>query len=428
MVARKLWNMGMPWAICGLAALFYCYEFVLRVAPGIVAHEIMRDYQIGAAEFGVFSVFYLYAYTPMQMVVGILMDHYGPRRLLSLAILTCMLGCFILAGTHTLWVGKCGLLLIGFGSAFAFVGVLKLAVNWLPEERLGLIAGLTTGLGLLGGKVAGPLLLMIVHQTGWRDAWWYSGVFGVLILISTFFLIRDYPSDLQMGQPKKSNISWRVLFHELSHMLKDYRFMINGFIGCVLYFPVSVFAGLWGISFLEAAGFNARGLAADTVAWIYLGMALGGPMGAVISEWLGRRRIMYQAAIVLATLVLGIVIFCPMISAFWMSVLLFGLGLAIGSQILVFVVGVELSKKDAAGTSTACTNFLVMLGAMIMQPVVGYLVEWHWSGVRAQGLPVYTMGDYQFALSIILVCFIIALFGSFWLPETHPKVTGQHLQ
>lgn len=65
----------LPWLVCLVGAIFYCYEFFLRVAPNTMAQSIMSFYKIGAGEFGLLTAFYAYAYTPMQIIVGILLDH-----------------------------------------------------------------------------------------------------------------------------------------------------------------------------------------------------------------------------------------------------------------------------------------------------------------------------------------------------------------
>ena len=76
--------------ICAIAALFYCYEFVLRIIPGVLQSELSAAFgNISASTFGQLSALYYFAYSPMQVPVGILMDRFGPRRLLSLACFCC---------------------------------------------------------------------------------------------------------------------------------------------------------------------------------------------------------------------------------------------------------------------------------------------------------------------------------------------------
>src|SRR5579884_3613957 len=75
------------WLVCCLGALFYCYEYFLRISPSVMTQDLMRVYHLDAAMLGNLAAFYYYAYTPMQLPVGVLMDRFGPRRLLVFACL-----------------------------------------------------------------------------------------------------------------------------------------------------------------------------------------------------------------------------------------------------------------------------------------------------------------------------------------------------
>ncbi len=156
-----------PWIVCGLAALFYTYEYVLRITPSVMTHELMMSFGISAAALGNLSAFYYYAFTPMQMPVGVLMDRFGPRRLLILACLACALGSALFVCQTFYWAAL-GRFLVGFGSAFAFVGVLKLAAMWHAPDKFALISGLCTCLGMLGGWFGDNVLSPSVGFFGWR--------------------------------------------------------------------------------------------------------------------------------------------------------------------------------------------------------------------------------------------------------------------
>ena len=55
-----------------LAASFYMYEFILQVAPSVMAEPMMRTFNVTAQGFGIISAFYFYAYAPMQLPAGLL--------------------------------------------------------------------------------------------------------------------------------------------------------------------------------------------------------------------------------------------------------------------------------------------------------------------------------------------------------------------
>lgn len=73
-------SMLLGWAICGLGAIFYCYEYLLRIEPSVMVPELMGKFQLSAEEFGFITSLYYIAYTPMQLVVGLLTDIMGPVR------------------------------------------------------------------------------------------------------------------------------------------------------------------------------------------------------------------------------------------------------------------------------------------------------------------------------------------------------------
>ena len=76
----------LPWTVWGLACIFYFYEFLLQVSPGVMASELMHDFAITSHTLGFLSGIYYYSYSPMQLPCGILMDRFGPHKILTIAI------------------------------------------------------------------------------------------------------------------------------------------------------------------------------------------------------------------------------------------------------------------------------------------------------------------------------------------------------
>src|SRR5262245_49717618 len=64
-------------------AVFFFYAWVLRVAPSVMVEELMRDLAVGGALLGHLSGVYYYGYAGMQVPVGVLLDRFGPRRLMT---------------------------------------------------------------------------------------------------------------------------------------------------------------------------------------------------------------------------------------------------------------------------------------------------------------------------------------------------------
>jgi MFS family permease len=115
----------LSWFVWGLGALFYLMGFFHRVAPAVMTAELMREFKIGAAALGNLSGYYFYSYVAMQIPTGIVVDTWGPRRLLCAGALVAGMGMLLFALAPNLaWAGI-GRLLIGGSVAVAFYGNIK---------------------------------------------------------------------------------------------------------------------------------------------------------------------------------------------------------------------------------------------------------------------------------------------------------------
>lgn len=416
------------WLICGLGALFYSYEYFLRITPSVMEPALREHFSLSAMGFGVFSSFYYYSYVPMQLPVGVLMDRWGPKRLLTLACAVSVLGMWFFAATDLVSLAAAGRFLTGFGSAFAFVGVLKLATIWLPEDRLALVAGLASALGTIGAMIGDNLLGAMVEQVGWQKAVNLTAIFGVGLLIVMWFGIHDNKKDLDKEGGTVTRFS-QVLF-DLKLIISNRQMWINGAYGCLIYLPTTVFAELWGIPYLS----HAHGLALPSAEFansiLFMGCTVGAPLWGYVSDHFKRRILPMRVGALSAGVVMVLILYLPGAKGNVLYGLMFLLGLLYSVQAIVFAVGRELSPKEAGGTAIAMTNMFVMLGAILLQPLVGRLLDWCVLA-RLEGdmtlrtlnseqiRNLYTAADYQYAMAVIPAGIFIAVILTFFLKETH---------
>lgn len=414
------------WLICGLGAVFYSYEYLLRIAPSAMEHALREHFNLTASGFGNLSSIYYLAYVPMQLPVGLLLDRYGPRRLLTFACLICVIGTLMFTGTSIFWVAAVGRFLVGLGSAFAFVGVLKLATIWLPENRLAMVSGLTAALGTIGAMLGDNFLSIFVERIGWVNTLNYTAVFGIVLVFILWLGIHDKKGNYR--QPGTVS-SFKKGFVDLSIIIRNKQIWVNGLYGCLVYLPTTVFAELWGIPYLS----HAHGMTLESAGYanslLFLGFTIGAPLMGYISDKLARRKFPMFIGASGAAIVMMMILYLPGLTESNIQGLMFLLGLLYSAQAIVFAVGRELSPGEAAGTAMAVTNMMVMLGAMLLQPLVGRLLDLSLQAQvgSAAGTEVvvdnlqklYTASDYQFALSVIPLGILIAAILTFFLKETH---------
>jgi sugar phosphate permease len=415
------------WLICGIGALFYAYEYLLRIAPSAMEGVLRHHFSLSATGFGLLSAVYYYAYVPMQLPVGILMDRFGPKRLLTLACMFCVVGSYYFAMTDSLSVSMFGRFLVGMGSAFAFVGVLKLATIWLPENKLGLVAGITSALGTIGAMLGDNMLSRLIAKSGWQETITSTAVFGMILTFALWYGIRDHKSDSQCGGTidnfKKNLIDLLII-------IREKQIWINGLYGCLVYLPTTVFAELWGIPYLSHGHGLSQYNAGFANSLLFFGFMIGAPTMGFISDKIGRRKPPMLIGACGAAIIMTMILYLPGLNELTIDVLLFLLGLMYSSQTLVFAVGRELSPKEAAGTAIAVTNMIVMLAAMFLQPLIGNLLDisaaMHQAKPLLGAIPVagnlqqfYTAADYQFAMTIIPIGIIIAAILTCFIKETY---------
>lgn len=409
----------MPWVICGLGALYYCYEYLLRISPSVMTQELMRIYNITATEIGVFSAYYYHAYVPLQIVVGLLMDRYGPRRLLTMACLFCAFGTFLFASQYSLAVAEAGRFLVGFGSAFAFVGALKLATIWLPPNRFALVSGIILCLGMLGAMMGDIVLRALMDQVGWQMTIYASASLGVVLALILWSFIRDSSKTVQFHTQA---LDFRTLFAGLWKALKNPQIWMNGMVGLLLYISLSAFAELWGIQYLEQAQGFSKIHAAQANSMMFLGWAIGGPFWGWLSDFVQLRRMPILISSIFAVILISVILYVPGLSLAQIYILLFLFGLLSSVQILIFAIAHESTSIKLAGTTIALTNMMVMIGGNVFQPVIGKLLDLEWTGAMAEGVRMYSPHAYQFALSVMPIGILLSIVITFFIRETHAEV------
>jgi len=406
--------------ICIIGALFYCYEFVLRIIPGALQSELSAAFgHISASAFGELSAFYYFAYSPMQMPVGMLMDRYGPRRLLSFACLCCTIGSFMFSYSSSMAIAGSGRFLVGFGSSFAFVGVLSLAMQWLPRRYFSLVAGLITTLGMLGLVYGEVKITQMAETLGLPYVLSMMVWIGLILTIFIFLLVRDGTS----GQGTKKQ-PLPAFFRNVLKVLVSPQVWLIGFVGACLYASLSVFGELWGKSYLEHAHHLTKVEAAKAISFMFLGWAVGAPIAGYLSDLTGRRVLPLVVGAIFAFICISIILYCPGLSYAVLCTLLFLYGVFSGTELIVFIMAKENSGAELSGTVFAATNMIVTLGGVIFQPMVGRLLDTFGDSGLVNGEHIYTVIDYQVALSILPLLLLLVMIAAFFLKD-HRRSTFQ---
>lgn len=415
-------NLSTAYFIFFLAASFYLYEFVLQVAPSVMADSMMKTFDVSAKGFGVISAFYFYAYAPAQLPAGVLFDRYGPRKLMTFAIVLCALGSAFFASTDSVLTACIGRFLIGVGSAFSFIGVLVLISRWFPPYYFAILAGVAQLMSSVGAIFGEMPLAALIDQVGWRQASYILAAIGFALAGLFWFYIRDYPHQKSQTVPNHYlRDEWKRLVAVCKHA---HTWIIGGY-ACAIWTPIAVFAALWGVPFLQEKYQISVLVASGLCSMIWLGIGLGSPLLGWFSDKIESRRLALLLSAVLGLGASLTLLYLPGLSCAWAYFVLFVFGLGAGGQTVSFAVVKENNLPELVGTASGFNNLSVLIGGAVFQPLVGYFLQktdaWH----VVDGVHVYSLSSYNTALVILPLCFLSSLLiAAFLIKESHPASRG----
>ena len=396
--ARVAWTM---WA---LGAALYLIAFYQRVAPAVITQELSRDFGLSAVALGNLSAFYFYSYVAVQIPTGLLADRWGPRRVLALGAALTAAGTLVFALAPGVAWANAGRLAIGAAAGVAFVSMLKLASHWLPVRQYAFASGVALFTGVVGATLAGPPLRIAVDAFGWRAVMGVSAAVTALVAVAIWLVVRDDPAERGYSSHQALAPGPADAPSMLSQLrdVAGYRntwilFLAPGALSAI----VLTFPGLWGVPYLVTHhGFSTRGAAVLTssmlVAWS-IGSMVFGPW----SERIRRRKPLMLGGLAAAMVLWSIVVFVPMSTPQLIAVLI-ALSLSCSAFVITFVFARESVPPRLAGTVSGIANMGVMLGGMLMQPLVGLVLDVRWDGRIVDGVRLYDLAAYQWAFALML--------------------------
>ena len=395
------------WVMWSVAALFFFAEYFARVDPSVLVPYLMKDFQVGALALGSLSAYFYYPYIIMQIPVGLLLDRHGPRRWLFFAALVSGLGSILFGMAPTLIVAKAGRFLIGLGASFAFVGALKLATMWFKPRRLGLLAGLTQGAGMLGAAFGSGFFIILVSTYGWRKAMGLVGLCLIFFACLIFVFVRDKKT--KEGRVVQNDEAKMGAVQALLRVVRSRSSWMNALYAGLLYAPTAGLAEFWGVTFFHHLYRISAQTAGLLMGCVFVGWAIGGPCVGVLSDRLGRRLPMMVISAMLSLLIFIVIVYGANLSLSTLFVLMFCYGLCNSGVALAYAVSAELHPGAYAGTSIAFTNMLSILIGALLQPFSGYLLDTHWTGQMSDGMRVYSTTAYHDVLTIFPMCICLAI-------------------
>ena len=406
------------WTMWGLGAALYFIGFYQRVSPAVITAELTDAFTLTAAGLGNLSAFYFYSYVAMQIPTGILADRLGPRRLLTAGAVVAAIGTALFAMAQDAGAASLGRLLIGASVGVAFVCMLKLAAHWMPPRHYAFTSGVAIAVGVLGAVFAGAPLRLLVNEFGWRGVMWAAAALTCFVAVAIWIAVRDDPAErgylsyfegahYAHGTHGKAHQS--RLRDDLKEILRNRNVVLLFFIPGAACSMVLTFAGLWGVPFLTTHYRVSPTAAAALCSVMMVAFALGSIAYGAASNRIGRRKPLYIGGLIVSMALWSALIYVQDWPYAMLAALLMAVGFFSGCFIISFAFAKESGPARLSGTVSGISNMGVIIGPMIMQPLVGIILDRHWHGALIDGKRVFDFASYQQGFSMLLLWGVLAL-------------------
>lgn len=406
------------WAVFGVLSIIYFMACLHRVAPTVIAGDLVLEFDTDATALGVMASAYFYLYAAVQPPVGVLSDTLGPRAVTTAFACIACAGVILFALAPGMAWATAGRALVGIGVGGVFIPALKIFSRWFRKKEFASITGLFLAFGNAGNLTASLPLTYLVILLGWRASFMALGIVTLVMVFLAWLVVRDRPEDKgwppveaddaaaeafpaspNRSRDNSSDISEKVspsvspsvsldteseapagtgTLARLSMVAGNADFWKVTFSYFFFGGPALAFQGLWAVPYLVDVHGYGRMAAGGLLMLIPLGFIIGAPLVGVFSDRLSAGR----KPVILLTL--GTALVC------WAVFLLTGArppGALIGPLFLViglcgggtlslyFSMVRDLFPPWLTGTAIGLMNPAAFLGTALFQPFSGYLMD-----------------------------------------------------
>ncbi|HEY7435991.1 MAG TPA: MFS transporter [Methylomirabilota bacterium] len=412
------------WGVLIVPALLYFLSYFHRVAPVVVAGDLMAAFAVSAATLGALSAIYPYCFAAMALPGGSLADFLGPRRTLTLGGLSMSVGSVLFGLAPGFGVASAGRLLVGLGASVILIAGLRLAAEWFRTEEFGTVAGAAQSVGSIGAIAGTTPLALLVELIGWRQGFVTIGAATALLAAACFLTVRDRPERVAAPgtRPRPAEPGLREIIAGIPSVIANPRSWTVGLISGGIYGGFAAFVGLWGAPYLIQVYELPRVRAANLVGLAALGLLVGAPVIGWLSDRLRRRRLplLVLSGLNVFTWLTLVAPASPIAPGF-LPLICFLIGLGSSVVVVVFAAIREVNDPRYVGVALGFHNLPTFLSFGVMQWVTGLVLDRYWDGTLVAGARVYGADAYRAAFALCLLLAAAAFVSACLAPETRGR-------
>ncbi|MBD0690101.1 MFS transporter [Streptomyces sp. CBMA123] len=366
------------WLAWSIGVSVYILAVIHRTSLGVAGLDAAERFGIGASALSTFSILQVLVYAAMQVPVGLLVDRFGPRRVLLLGVLLLSTGQLAFAFSSSFAPALASRAVLGCGDAMTFISVLRIAARWFPAAKNPFVAQLTGLAGMGGNLVTTVVLAQALHSEGWTPTFAAIALLGVAVFALVALFLQDTPAQEEPVRPAGERRERPKVRRQVLDCWREPGTRLGLWIHFTTQFPGNAFGLLWGLPYLVEAQGMTRGEAGGLLTVLVLSnMTCGFVFGRLLSRTARARMPIVFGALVATGLGWALVLAWPGgHPPFW---LLLGIILVMGSNGPASLVGLDFARArnpvERLGTASGIVNMGGFIGTMITLFGIGVLLD-----------------------------------------------------
>ena len=412
------------WVCYGMLLLTYIFVYFDRVAPAVIAPELMKEFGLSATALGILSSMYFYPYAAMQIPSGILSDRMGPRISVTIFFTIAAIGTALFGLAHSFGTIIFGRFLMGVGVAVVWIPCMRILANWFRPKEFATLTGVMLTVGNAGAVLAAAPLAFLVGLVGWRASFYWLGAFMVIVAALNYLVLRNKPSDRSL--PTVSEIDGidyysvqgtaKVSFGEnVKRLFGMKNYWLIAIYAFVIYGTVMGFQGLWCIPYLQQTYGLPKQQAANILMLWPIGMAVGCFAFGFVSDRIlkSRRNASFYGIIIYALTWLPLVLWPDKIPVGMFYPLLFIMGFFSGAYVPNYAHIAEGQPHSFIATANGMLNVWYFVGGALFQAVMGMVLDYY--GKVGDKFPV---GAYRSTFIACIIALVIGAIAMYFTADT----------
>ncbi|MEW1719601.1 MFS transporter [Streptomyces sp. NPDC093109] len=362
--------------VWGIGVAVYFVAVIFRTSLGVAGLDAADRFQVNASALSTFSILQLLVYAGMQIPVGLMVDRFGTRRVLTLGVVLFTAGQLGFAFSPSYGTALASRALLGCGDAMTFISVLRLGTRWFPARRGPMIAQIAALFGMAGNLVSTIFISRTLHGLGWTTTFAGSAFAGVVVLVLLLAFLKDHPEGHEPPPAEHAGVAF--VRRQIAASWREPGTRLGMWVHFTTQFPAMFFLLLWGMPFLVEAQGLSRAVAGELLTLIVLSnMVVGLVYGQVIARHHAARAPLALGTVAATALAWAITLLHPGEHApMWLLITLCAvLGACGPASMIGFDFARPANPPERQGTASGIVNMGGFTASMTTLFAVGVLLD-----------------------------------------------------